>query len=117
LPAELGYADEEFFFRFCVNRRGQVWIRLRLAALGSLWQRMCQQEVLSTKNGASRKHHKIRQLQQISTTVRHQGKTKTANFSRFTFMTFLTVFWATWFNASCIENFKNGLRIFPGASN
>jgi hypothetical protein len=82
----------------------------------SLWQRACQQEVLSRKIGASRKHHKTRQLQQISTAVRHQEKTKTTNFSRFTFITFVTVFWATWFNASCIENFKNGLRVFSGAS-
>ena len=52
----------------------------------------CQQEVLSRKNGASRKHHKIKQLQQIITAVRHQGKTKTVNISRFTFMTFFTVF-------------------------
>src|SRR5208282_6929091 len=43
----------------------------------------CQQEILSRKIGASRKHHKIRQLQQIITAIRHQGKTKTANFSLF----------------------------------
>jgi len=49
---------------------------------------------LSRKNGASRKHHKIKQLQQIITAVRHQGKTKTVNISRFTFITFFTVFWA-----------------------
>ena len=52
----------------------------------------CQQEVLSRKNGASRKHHKIKQLQQIITAIRHQGKTKTMNISRFTFITFITVF-------------------------
>ena len=89
---------------------GQVRIRLRLAALVSLWQRDCQQEVLSRKNGASRKHHKIKQLQQIITAVRHQGKTKTVNISRFTFITFFTVFWAIWFNASCLENFKMALQ-------
>jgi hypothetical protein len=44
---------------------------------------MSQQEVLSRKNGASHKHHKIKQLQQIITAVRHQGKTKTANISLF----------------------------------
>jgi hypothetical protein len=58
---------------------------------------------LSRKNGASRKHHKIRQLQQIITAVRHQEKTKTANISLF-------------FLAGCLENFKDGLRVFPGAS-
>jgi hypothetical protein len=63
----------------------------------------CQQEVLSRKIGASRKHHKIRQLQQIITTVRHQGKTKTVNISLF--------FWTGF-----IENFKDGLRVFSGAS-
>jgi hypothetical protein len=77
----------------------------------------CQQEVLSRKIGASRKHHKTRQLQQIITAIGHQGKTKTVNFSRFIFMTFFTVFWAIWFNASCLENFKDGLRVFSGASN
>jgi len=51
------------------------------------------------KIGASRKHHKIRQLQQIITTVRHQGKTKTVNISLF--------FWTGF-----IENFKDGLRFF-----
>src|SRR5208283_4994000 len=40
-------------------------------------------EVLSRKNGASRKHHKTRQLQQIITAVRHQGKTITAKISLF----------------------------------
>jgi hypothetical protein len=45
----------------------------------------CQQEVLSRKIGASRKHHKTRQLQQIITAIRHQGKTRTANFSLFFF--------------------------------
>ena len=48
----------------------------------------CQQIILSRKNGASRKHHKIKQLQQIITAIRHQGKTKTVNISRFTFITF-----------------------------
>jgi hypothetical protein len=43
----------------------------------------CQQEVLSRKNGASHKHHKIKQLQHIITAVRHQGKTKAVNFSLF----------------------------------
>jgi hypothetical protein len=43
----------------------------------------CQQEVLSRKIGASRKHHKTRQLQHIITAIRHQGKTKTMNFSLF----------------------------------
>jgi hypothetical protein len=38
---------------------------------------------LSRKNGASRKHHKIRQLQQIITAVRHHGKTKTWKISMF----------------------------------
>jgi hypothetical protein len=76
----------------------------------------CQHEILSRKNGASRKHHKIKQLQQIKTVIRHQGKTKTVNISRFTFITFPAVFWAIWFNASCLENFKDGLRIFSGAS-
>jgi hypothetical protein len=50
------------------------------------------QQILSRKNGASHKHHKIKQLQQIITAVRHQGKTKTVNISRFTFITFFTVF-------------------------
>jgi hypothetical protein len=76
------------------------FLGLRLAALGSVAEN-CQQEVLSRKIGASRKHHKTRQLQQIITAVRHQGKTRTLNFSRFIFMTFFTVFWAIWFNASC----------------
>jgi hypothetical protein len=76
----------------------------------------CQEKILSRKNGASRKHHKIKQLQHIITAVRHQGKTKTANISRFTFITFITVFWAIWFNASCLENFKDGFRIFPSTS-
>jgi hypothetical protein len=44
-----------------------------------------QQEVMSRKNGASRKLHKMKQLQQIQTAVRHQGKTKTVNFSLFLF--------------------------------
>jgi hypothetical protein len=62
----------------------------------------CQQEVLSRKNGASHKHHKIKQLQQIITAIRHQGKTKTVNILRFTFITFFTVFFgAIGFNASC----------------
>jgi hypothetical protein len=72
----------------------------------------CQQEVLSGKIGARRKHHKTRQLQQTKTAVRHQRKTRTTNISRFAFMTFFTGFWAIWFNASCLENFKNGLRVF-----
>jgi hypothetical protein len=38
---------------------------------------------MSRKIGASRKRHKIKQLQQIITAVRHQGKTKTVNFSMF----------------------------------
>jgi hypothetical protein len=59
---------------------------------------------LSRKNGASRKHHKIKQLQQIITAVRHQGKTKTVIISLF--------FWAGF-----LENIKDGLQIFPGASN
>jgi hypothetical protein len=66
----------------------------------------CQEIILSRKNGASRKHHKIKQLQQIITAVRHQGKTKTVNISRFIFITFFAVFWAIWFNASCLEKFK-----------
>jgi hypothetical protein len=74
----------------------------------------CQQEVLSRKIGASRKHHKIRQLQQIITAVRHQGKTKTANFSMFFLARRRQGFGAT--RTACLENFKNGLRIFPGAS-
>jgi zinc transporter ZupT len=60
----------------------------------------CQQEVLSRKNGASRKHHNIKQLQQNITAVRHQGKTKTPNISLF-------------FLAGFLENFKDGLWIFP----
>jgi len=63
----------------------------------------CQQEVLSRKNGASHKHHKIKQLQQIITAVRHQGKTKTVNISLF-------------FGAGFPGNLKDGLRIFSGAS-
>jgi hypothetical protein len=35
-----------------------------------------QQEVLSRKNGASRKHHKIKPLQQMIAAVRHRGKPK-----------------------------------------
>jgi len=58
---------------------------------------------MSRKNGASRKHHMIKQLQQIITAVRHQGKTKTVNISLF--------FWAGF-----PGNFKDGLRIFSGAS-
>jgi hypothetical protein len=38
---------------------------------------------MSRKNGASHKHHKIKQLQQMKTAVRHQGKTKTVNISLF----------------------------------
>jgi hypothetical protein len=72
---------------------------------------------MSRKNGASHKHHKIKQLQQIETAISHQGKTKTVNISRFTFITFFTVFWAIWFNASCLENFKDGLRTFPAPQN
>jgi hypothetical protein len=57
-------------------------------ARGSLKERAnpnyCQEKILSRKNGASRKYHKIKQLQQIITAVRHQGKTKTVNISRFT---------------------------------
>jgi hypothetical protein len=49
----------------------------------------CQQEVLSRKNGASRKHHKTKQLQQIKSAVRHQGKTKTVNISLFFWAGFL----------------------------
>jgi len=64
----------------------------------------CQQEVLSRKNGASRKHHMIKQLQQIITAVKHQEKTKTVNISLF-------------FRAGFFENLKDGLRIFSGASN
>jgi hypothetical protein len=63
----------------------------------------CQQDILSRKNGASHKHHKIKQLQQIITAIRHQGKTKTVNISLF----FLEGF---------PGNFKDGLRVFPGAS-
>jgi hypothetical protein len=63
----------------------------------------CQQKILSRKNGASRKHHKIKQLQHIITAIRHQGKTKTANISLF--------FWAGF-----PGNFKDGLRIFSGTS-
>jgi hypothetical protein len=63
----------------------------------------CQQEVLSRKNGASRKHHKIKQLQQIITAVRHQGKTKIVDISLF-------------FLANFLENFKDGLRIFSCTS-
>jgi hypothetical protein len=59
---------------------------------------------LSRKNGASRKHHKIKQLQQINTAVSHQGKTKTVNISLF--------FWTGF-----LEHFKDGLLAFPGASN
>ena len=65
--------------------------------------RDCQQDILSRKNGASHKHHKIKQLQQIITAIRHQGKTKTVNISLF----FLEGF---------PGNFKDGLRVFPGAS-
>jgi len=43
----------------------------------------CQQEVMSRKNGASHKHHKIKQLQQTKTAIRHQGKTKTVHISLF----------------------------------
>jgi hypothetical protein len=43
----------------------------------------CQEKILSRKNGVSHKHHKIKQLQQIITAVRHQGKTKTVNISLF----------------------------------
>jgi hypothetical protein len=43
----------------------------------------CQEKILSRKNGASHKHHKIKQLQQIKTAVRHQGKTKAVNISLF----------------------------------
>ena len=43
----------------------------------------CQEKILSRKNGASRKHHMIKQLQQIKTAVSHQGKTKTVNISLF----------------------------------
>jgi len=59
---------------------------------------------MSIKNGVSRKHHNIKQLQQIITVVKHHGKTKTVNISLF-------------FGAGFLENFKDGLRIFPGASN
>jgi hypothetical protein len=87
-------------------------------ARGSLKERAnpnhCQQEVLSRKNGASRKHHKTRQLQQIITAVRHQEKTKTANFSLFFLARRRQGFGAT--RAGFIENFKDGLRVFPGAS-
>jgi len=38
---------------------------------------------MSRKNGASRKHHKIKQLQQMIAAIRHQGKTKAVNFSLF----------------------------------
>jgi hypothetical protein len=75
----------------------------------------CQQEVLSRKIGASRKHHNINQLQQIITAVRHQGKTKTVNFSMFFLARRRQGFGATraiWFNASCLENFKDGLWFF-----
>jgi hypothetical protein len=64
----------------------------------------CQQEIMSRKNGASRKHHMIKQLQQIITAVRHRGKTKSLNFSLF-------------FLAGFPGNFKDGLQIFSGASN
>jgi hypothetical protein len=46
-------------------------------------QNDCQQEIMSRKNGASHKHHKIKQLQQIITAIRHQGETKAVNFSLF----------------------------------
>jgi hypothetical protein len=71
----------------------------------------CQQEVLSRKNGASRKHHKIRQLQQIITAVRHQGKTKTLNISLF--------FWAAVAKALARQGWvflrisKTDFRFFP----
>jgi hypothetical protein len=29
---------------------------------------------------------------------------------------FHCIVWAIWFNASCLENFKDGLRVFSGAS-
>jgi hypothetical protein len=38
---------------------------------------------MSRKNGASHNHHKIKQLQQTKTAIRHQGKTKTVNISLF----------------------------------
>jgi hypothetical protein len=69
---------------------------------------------MSRKNGASRKHHKIRQLQQIVTAVSHQGKTKTMNISLFFLARRRQGFGAT--RAGFIENFKDGLRVFSGAS-
>jgi hypothetical protein len=70
---------------------------------------------LSRKNGASRKHHKIKQLQQIITAIRHQGKTKTMNISLFFLARRRQGFGAT--RAGFLENFKNGLRVFSGALN
>jgi hypothetical protein len=46
----------------------------------------CQEKILSRKNGASHKHHRIKQLQQIITDIRHQGKTKAVNISLFFFL-------------------------------
>jgi hypothetical protein len=63
----------------------------------------CQQQIMSRKNCASHKHHKIKQLQQIITAARHEAKTKTVNISLF-------------FLAGFPGNFKDGLRIFPCAS-
>ena len=51
----------------------------------------CQQDILSRKNGASHKHHKIKQLQQIITAVRHQGKTGTVNISMFFWLVLLRI--------------------------
>jgi hypothetical protein len=65
----------------------------------------CQEEVLSRKEGASRKHHKIRPLQQIITAVRHQGKTKTLNFSLF--------FWGRFF----LRISKMDFVFFPALQN
>jgi len=65
---------------------------------------------LSRKIGASRKHHKIKQLQQIITAIRHQGKTKTMNISLFFLARRRQGFGAT--RTGFLENFKNGLRIF-----
>ncbi len=87
LPAEHGYvdADEEFLFRICVNRRV---LRASPDSVAAGRAVLSVAKWLSTrnnvrKNGASHKHHKIKQLQQIITAVRHRGKNKTVNISLF----------------------------------
>jgi hypothetical protein len=70
---------------------------------------------LSRKNGAGHKHHKIKQLQQIIKAIRHQGKTKTVIISLFFSARRRQGFGAP--RAGFLENFKDGLQIFPGASN